>query len=383
MRRAAIVGGGPGGLAAARALRATGVDVVIIERDDDQEHAGVGITLWPNGTYALDCLGALASVRREAAIMTSMAMRTGRDRRLFHLELDADSAPARYPSLSLTRARLIDCLRDGLELAVVRGNVSAYSVARDGVTVRLESGRRIEADYLVGADGERSLVRRQLFGAAPSKHAGYLVWRGVAPLQPYGTSAICWLGRGIQFGAFPLPQQQTYWFATAPIAAATPATPAWNAELGAMFAGWPQRVREIIGATDPERLVLTHPFVYPPLKSWASGPVVLVGDAAHPMEPTLGQGACLAFEDAVVLAKSLQAHQDIGAAGACYVAARLKRANGLASQAHAFGRTGQWRSALACGLRNLAIAATPHAFHRNQIAVMFSWRAGGGALKPP
>lgn len=376
LRSAVIIGGGPGGLAAARALRAAGFTVTVIERDHGREQAGVGITLWPNGTDALDRLGVLAAVRAEAAPMTSMAMRTDRDRLLFALDLNAElGAGPHYPSLALTRAALIDCLRQGLQDAIVEGAAVSFSLECNGIAVKLEDGRRIEADYLVGADGERSMVRRQLFGPAPGRHAGYLVWRGVAPIQPYGSSGICWLGKGIQFGAFPLPGGETYWFATAFVASASLQAADQRAALGVLFADWPSPIREIMRTTDAARLILTHPFAYPRLASWTRGPVALIGDAAHPIEPTLGQGACLAFEDAVVLAQSLKAHHALDAAGANYVAARLQRANELAARAHGFGRTGKWRSAIACALRNFAIAATPGSLHRSQIASMFSWRA--------
>lgn len=376
MRKIVIVGGGPAGLAAARALHSIALEVVVVERNDYQDGGGAGIALWPNGTRALDQLGVLAAIRRRAAAISEMAMRTNRDRLLFGLKLFADTAiPGGYPSLALTRAHLIGCLRDGLDAEIVRGSAASRFSVEDGrVAVKLENSREIVADYLIGADGERSTVRRQLLGPAPGRHAGYVVWRGVAPIQPYGATGICWLGKGIQFGTFPLPLRHTYWFATA-LTASGSLTPTADqiAELGALFGDWPRPICEIIAATSPDRLVLTHPFVYPRLPSWAHGPVALVGDAAHPLEPTLGQGACLAFEDAVVLTQSLRAHTDVRQASAHYVAARLKRANRLVAQAHAFGRVGKWKSGLACGLRNLAIAGTPSALHRNQIATMFAW----------
>jgi 2-polyprenyl-6-methoxyphenol hydroxylase-like FAD-dependent oxidoreductase len=374
LRRAVIIGGGPGGLAAARALRAAGFAVTVIECDHDNKRVGVGITLWPNGTDALDQLGAFATLRSKAATMTSMALRTDRDRLLFALDLNAElDASPRYPSLTLTRAALIDCLREGLQEVIVDGTAVSFSLECNSVVVKLKDGRRVEADYLVGADGERSMVRRQLFGRALGRHAGYLVWRGVARIQPYGSSAICWLGKGIQFGAFPLPGGETYWFATTLVAFSSPQAVDQKAALGVLFADWPNPIREIIRTTDAARLVLTHPFAYSRLQSWTRGPVALVGDAAHPLEPTLGQGACLAFEDAVVLAQSLKEHA-LDAAGAYYVAARLHRANELAARAHAFGRSSTWRGVIACGLRNFAIAVTPGSLHRSQIASMSSWR---------
>jgi 2-polyprenyl-6-methoxyphenol hydroxylase-like FAD-dependent oxidoreductase len=373
-RKAIVAGGGPGGLAAACALADVGFRVTVIERaPPGQARVGVGITLWPNGTRALGKLGVLGAVLRCAAPISSIAMRTQSNTLLFGVELGADDGlSGGYPSLALTRSDLIRCLRNGLQAEIVEGCAASFFPAGDEIAVRLDDGRELVGDCLVGADGERSLLRRQLFGPAPGRHAGYVVWRGVAPIQPFGTAGLSWLGKGIQFGAFPLPMQRTYWFATALAASARDPAANPSAELGALFADWPHGIRDVIATTDPAALVLTHTFVYPRLKTWASGQMALLGDAAHPLEPTLGQGACLAFEDALVLAECLRKHADISEACARYFARRQKRAEGLVARAHTFGRVGKWRSPLTCSLRDLAIAATPATLHRSQIAAMFA-----------
>jgi 2-polyprenyl-6-methoxyphenol hydroxylase-like FAD-dependent oxidoreductase len=135
-RKVAIVGGGPGGLAAARALHAIGLEVVVVERSAEDNRAGVCITVWPNGTQALERLGVLGAVRSQSAEISALAIRTDRDRLLFELRLNSESLPP-YPSLALIRQAMIDCLRDGLQATIIRGNAVGFLVENGRVKRRI------------------------------------------------------------------------------------------------------------------------------------------------------------------------------------------------------------------------------------------------------
>jgi 2-polyprenyl-6-methoxyphenol hydroxylase-like FAD-dependent oxidoreductase len=213
---------------------------------------------------------------------------------------------------------------------VVNG-VDVREVEQDpaGVTVKAADGRTWRAELLVGADGVNSAVRWAVFGAvAKPVYAGYTAWRGVAA-APAGATAVSgeiW-GDGARFGSAAMTEGRAYWYATATMAAGGRSQPAEEkAELRRRFAGWPADSLALIEATD-ESVILRHDIVQlrPDLATFVRGRVALLGDAAHAMTPDLGQGACLALEDAVVLAAAVGAAGLPAADGAAGMPAALRR----------------------------------------------------------
>ena len=158
----------------------------------------------------------------------------------------------------------------------------------------------------------------------------------------------------------PIDGTRLYWYATANAPAGKKA-PAGRVQftLLHLFGGWCRPVQAAIDAT-PEREIL-HDDVFdrPPPGRWGCGSVTLLGDAAHPMTPDLGQGACQAIEDAVVLAEELARNEDVGRALRCYEARRAPRARWFVRKAHRLGAIGQWQGALACLARDLGARLTP------------------------
>ena len=161
-------------------------------------------------------------------------------------------------------------------------------------------------------------------------------------------------GAGLRFGLVPIGFDELYWFATAntPAGGKDGALPE---ELLARFGAWHDPIPAVLRATPVERIIRTDIADRVPVTKWTSARVALLGDAAHPMTPNLGQGACQAIEDAVVLATLLGGGADVSAALREYEARRVARANGVVTQAHRFGALGQWESGVARALRDGAM----------------------------
>src|SRR5262249_11520121 len=179
-----------------------------------------------------------------------------------------------------------------------------------GVTASFADGRQARGSVLIGADGLRSVVRRQLFDASAPRYAGFSAWRAVVP-APTGFAAPAgeYWGRGQEFGIIPLSVQRVYWFATHTQLETPQDVSTTDSEqkqgLFTRFQRWFPAVPALIEATPDAAILRNDIYDRPPLAVWTCGRVALLGDAAHPMTPNLGQGACQALEDAIALAASL------------------------------------------------------------------------------
>jgi 2-polyprenyl-6-methoxyphenol hydroxylase-like FAD-dependent oxidoreductase len=352
------VGGGIAGLSAAISLRRIGFDVAVYERAPELSEVGAGISLWANALRALDYIGAGNAVRAACMRMTQSELRTRRGFRVAGaFRADALEAYLRMsPAVAMIhRADLIAALVSCLPPGIARCGCECVSVEqRDNkAIVRFANQHVDEADVVIGADGIRSAVRTALFGQEEPRYAGYTCWRGVCP-RPAAVPAGYfgeWWGRGQRFGITTLPGDRVYWFATrnAPSGETAPDQPAHVAEL---FGEWADPVPELIAATPDGKLLHNDIVDRPPMRIWSRGRIGLIGDAAHPTTPNLGQGGCMAIEDAVVLARSLHNTADVAGAIEAFTRERYPRTRRIAAESWRLGALGQRQGRLTCWMRD-------------------------------
>jgi 2-polyprenyl-6-methoxyphenol hydroxylase-like FAD-dependent oxidoreductase len=198
-------------------------------------------------------------------------------------------------------------------------------------------------------------------GDEPLRYAGYTAWRSLAEdidIDRTDRFTETW-GPGQRFGIVPIGGRRVYWFAVADAPAGARDSGDPRPALAARFAGWHAPIEAIIAATGPERILRTDTHDRVPIDRWVDGRVALLGDAAHPMTPDLGQGGCQAIEDAVVLADALTREPDMAAALASYQARRVARANSFVVRSHRFGQMAHVRAAPLRWLRDQALRAVP------------------------
>lgn len=367
--KAIVIGGGIGGLSCAIALRKVGWEADVYEKSAELTESGAGIVLAANAMKALERLGAADQVRAAGAAVGVAELRRWDGKLLTRLPVEKQALRYGTPSYLVHRGTLQRILYEQATAVGVRvyagklcAEVSKYG---DGAEVRFSDGTEVYGDVVIGADGYRSAIREQLFGHAALRYSGYKAVRGIARLEDarYPLSAgggFEALGPGTRFGFSHLGEGRIFWFAAINAAEGQGAamTQEEHKQLALrQFEDWYAPVPAVVEAT-PSSALLTHAiYDLPPLKQWSKGYVTLLGDAAHPMLPNLGQGGAQAMEDALVLANTLRdkpAGKDLVKALQAYEQARLPRVRRIVAQSRMMGRMMQLESPLSLAARNLA-----------------------------
>jgi 2-polyprenyl-6-methoxyphenol hydroxylase-like FAD-dependent oxidoreductase len=381
-----IAGAGIGGLTAAIALRHAGFEVDVFERAPELREIGAGLLLAANAQKALGELGLAKEVAHLGTPATAGEIRSWRGEVLASIPAAELEQKFGVPSAAVHRADLQSLLVREVGEGTLRlgSEVKGFEQEdKGGVRVSLAGGEE-HADVLVGADGLHSKVRAALFGPEKPRYAGYTAWRAVVEpkeqLLPWGRGIESW-GRGARFGCAHIGRGRIYWFATknAPEGEkdgrpGSPAAP--KATLLRLFGDWHSPIGELVEATDEHTILRTDIYDREPLGgSWGEGPVTLVGDAAHPMTPNLGQGACQGIEDAVVLARCLREGGATAGALRRYERARSDRVAIVVRRSRRVGRVGQLENPLLCRLRDRVLASVPPKVQLRQLEEVVGFEA--------
>jgi 2-polyprenyl-6-methoxyphenol hydroxylase-like FAD-dependent oxidoreductase len=363
-KTAIVIGGGIGGVTATYALRGVGVDAHVYEQADDLRkiYVGSGIHLWNNAMRALKEIGMAGPVEESAgpaAVVERMQIMTHKGKVMGDVPLGDIGRRIGGHCIGINRAELLPTLGAQLDpgVLVLGAKCVDFTDDGDGVTARFEDGREERADFLVGADGVQSIVRKKLLGDSPPRYAGYTIWQGITDFPgeeaPIGLFPIIY-GPGLRFAYYRVNEQRLYWFAVA------------NAEEGGKdpegsrkpmllerFRDWPGPIRDMIESTQEGVIHRRDLYDRDPVKKWGEGRVTLLGDAAHAMTFDVGQGAGQSIEDALVLSKYISTIPDIPSALRAYEARRQPRTAHMQKLSRFVGRIGKWDNPAAMRLREL------------------------------
>ena len=340
--KALIVGGGIGGLSAARELALRGIPARVLERAPQLNPVGAGIIMNPNAMRVLERNGLAARVRADSWPYLTRETRDASGRLLalrdYRPLYDAGKLA---PGALVHRAHLLDVLYRSLPPGTVTfgksGGASDFT----------------DEELVIGADGIHSQIRKELFGDAPRRYMGYrshrLVMENVAGVRCFTE----YLGRGQRIGLVPIGEHRLYvWttFNSPPDERPAPALARQFAQFTA-----PELVRLFSALPPPESIIITE-IEELWAENWFHKNIVLLGDAAHALTPNIGQGAGMAMEDAAVLAEELAAGGKIEDALGRYVRRRRPRVETVMRISREVGRDGQRSGALGCWLRNRRVA---------------------------
>jgi FAD-dependent urate hydroxylase len=360
--RAMVIGGGLAGTATALALSRAGISADVYEATEPADGSGAWLTLASNGLDALAPLDLAESVAAAGFPTPSMVMRDASGRRL----VEFPSSALRSDGLQTTTIRRADLYRTLREEAVRCGVAISYGtrlteaqpLPGGGVRARFSDGSEATADLLIGADGLRSRTRSIIDPAAAApRYTGLLnvggYARGLDLGERPGAMQFCF-GRRCFLGYVTSPDGDVWWFANPPsrrdptraeLAADTPE--AWRPRLRGLFDGDALPLPDLLDATD-ELFAGWPTYDIPRVPVWHRDGMVLVGDAVHAASPASGQGASMAFEDALTLARCLRDRRSVGDAFATYEQLRRPRVQKVVARgkrtgnAKAPGPVGRW-----------------------------------------
>jgi salicylate hydroxylase len=353
--RVVIIGAGIGGLTAAAALRRFGMEVEVYEQAPQLGEVGAGLQIGPNAVKVIAALGLEEQLLETASEPTNIVSLDWKDANLRFREplraISQQAYGARY--LTAHRADLHRLLQSRVPESSVHLNatLTKMSSTSSGAVATFQDGREVECDVLVGADGIHSVVRANLFGEQPARFTNQICWRAQIPMDavptrvgPGGSVHLehgeysGWIGPTGHVICYPIRAGKTLnifagrvsetWLAESWV------TPSANEELLEAYSGWNEALLGMLKKAD--RCFKWGIYDRDPLKHWVSGRTALLGDAAHPMMPTLAQGAAISIEDGYALARNLAAaNGDTDSGLAAYERERVPRASAVQLQARA------------------------------------------------
>ena len=340
----AIIGAGIGGMTAAVTLAKMGVKVSIFEQAPELSEVGAGLTITPNATKGLMYLGLEKQMNEVGMAHTQQGVR--------HFETGEMIVPLERGEIMLEkygayqfqahRADVHNVLIDELKLhnsntIYTNHELIDLNEKNNSVELVFSNNETYEVDFVIGADGNRSAVRKIILGDDDPQFAGYVAWRGLVPVELLGEDdfdecgSSAFIAPGRVFARYLVRNGELYNYV------AFLATDEWAEEGWAIpskvdivmdiFSDYNQQVKNIIAATPASDLFKWGIFAREPVSKWSTKNITLLGDAAHPLEPFMGQGASLAIEDGVVLGRIIEDSESSDEIVSRYEAARIERAH--------------------------------------------------------
>lgn len=364
--RVLVIGGGIGGLAAAAALRAGGAPVEVFERQPELRELGTGVGIQRVAAQALSMLG-LQDALREISGPGFKALRlvSWRDGRTL------TEVPWHREVVAVHRGELLEIIARAVgDPGVIHCGMECVGFRQDatGVSALFADGHEERGAALVGADGLQSVIRTSVIGDGPPRYPGATVWRALPEFthkslgrdyaqQVYGPASI--------FGMFPVDQRLFWWGSQIRPEGAVDPPAGRKRDLLDTFAGWPAGVPEVIEATPEDQIFHQDLYDRKPLEHWCDGRVTLLGDAAHPTTPTLGQGAGMAIEDGVVLGRELSAVGRLSVPGAVeaafasYERKRIPRTSLIVTRSGRLSKVSHLKHPVSLFMRERVLSAMP------------------------
>jgi len=350
--RILIVGGGIAGLGLCRALLQQGVVPDIIERVSSWPSGGTGLYIPGNGVRALEALGVADQVLARALRMSHQRILDHTGRQLAEVEL-AQMWGGVGPCIGIPRRELHRVLLESTAGVPIRLGTSVTGLRQhdDKVHVTFTNGSTGRYDLVIGADGIHSRVRQLLAGDIPPRHLGQLSWRFLVDFSGAVDTWTVMLGPQRAFLMMPVGPNRLYCYADVATFATGDPTKGDHLRFQALFGDFAEPVPSILRQLDGVDAIHFAPIEEIALDSWERGRVLLVGDAAHAMSPNMAEGASMALEDALVLARMLRTHGSPEESVSAFIERRRPRIHWVQQRTHRRDRVRR----LPARLRNVAL----------------------------
>ncbi|PTI28403.1 MULTISPECIES: FAD-dependent monooxygenase [Mammaliicoccus] len=348
----AVIGAGIGGLTAAGLLCQTGHDVYVYEKRNNLDQVGAGVGIGSNVLKALKQYKMAYAIEQEGQSLRKIEIKSDLDEFLNALMMNQDD----NLNVTIHRNVLHEILKTHVpkERILLNHKLTEFKQTPDSVRLYFENGVEEQFDLVIAADGIHSVVRTNIYPKSTAKYAGYTCFRGVVneKLNLEQDEALEYWGHKGRFGIVPLKDNELYWFCTMNAKENDLQFKSFEKpHLQAYFNQFPNEVRKVLDAQEETGILQHDMYDLVPLKSFVSGRVVLLGDAAHATTPNMGQGAGQAIEDAVTLT-NLISDRDIESALTRYDKIRTKHTKKVILKSRKIGKSAQTSSTLKIKIRN-------------------------------
>ena len=369
-KKIAVIGGGIAGLTFAITMKDKGYTCVVFEKAPEFKEIGAAISVFPNALRVFEDLGFVDEILNNSGHATTGHMKIPKGKSLVVRQLNYE-----YPIVCIHRGELLQILlskTDGIEKHTDHELAGIEKMEDGKLNVRFVNGKEYIFDAVVGADGLHSKTREYVINDGKPIFRGYNIWRGIAESDFSVGFASETQGRGQRVGIVPIKEGVYGWWATANEAFMQDDEPEGSkAKLQRLFGDWHDPIPELMQKSE---VILKNSLMdRPPTKGWNKDNVVLVGDAAHPTTPNLGQGGCTAIEGAYLLARSIQKQGLTKSAYDQYEAIHFPRVKDVNLVSLKFGEVGQYSNPIAVSLRNMMYRIIPSKFTMRLMDKYFSY----------
>lgn len=367
----AIVGGGIGGLTTALALKQNGQDVTIYESASEIKPVGAGILLAINAMQVYKNLGIHKKIEKAGAIVSNIQTTDAQLNTISATKLSHFENKYGVCSVAIHRADLHTILADEIGWENIKLSKRLINIEEGNeFKLHFEDGSSINCDVLIGADGIKSVVRKQLFDEVTFRDTKQRCWRGVCEFDStskYNQIAIESWGKGKRFGFVEIGKNKVYWYAVIKDTMMKE-----NYDLSDLFNEFHPEIVKIINETPKDNIIFSDIKDLQPINQWQKGKVCLVGDAAHATTPNMGQGACQAIEDAYVIGKLFGQEKSVEAVFTQYEKLRLEKAHYIINTSWTIGKVAHYENSIAIWARNFLVKNTPTNIVEKQLNKVFS-----------
>jgi 2-polyprenyl-6-methoxyphenol hydroxylase-like FAD-dependent oxidoreductase len=378
MKNIAIIGGGIGGLCTAIALQKQGYSVKVYESAPYIKPLGAGLGLAANAIKALLDIGIGQDILKAGNVLSSFEIVNQKGKLITKTDSLKVSKQFGTDNFTIHRADLHAVLLKHLAPGTLELGKSCTEAIQDdyGVEIRFKDSTTSAADCLIAIDGIHSQIRHQLLPQSKPRYAGYTCWRAVIEKQPENFNSAkateTWGTKG-RFGIVPLSGNRIYWFACLNAAYNDKRFAAFTIDdLKRNFQDYHAPIPQILSFTQDSQLIHNDIIDIKPIKQFAFGKIVLAGDAAHATTPNMGQGACQAIEDAIVLAHCIKQNSSIEEAFRAFERKRLNRTTKIVNTSWQVGKIAQVENSLMASVRDAVLRLVPASVNDKQLQFLYN-----------
>lgn len=369
--KVAIIGAGIAGLTTAIALQQAGIFCVIYESAPAIKPLGAGLTLAANAMKVLAKLGLVEEILAKGKLLKAFNILDDKGKTITQTNSSVFRSEYGADNFAIHRADLHQVLLSRISPDTLHLNKQILNLEQQNskVILHFTDGSTAEADYLLACDGIHSVVRKKVLPEATPRYAGYTCWRAVVDMPHLSQAdALETWGPAGRFGMVPVSKGRIYYFACISVPQPNSNLKKFTiSDLIHCFKEYHDPIPEILQQTRNEQLIWSDIYDLKPLRRFAYGNILLLGDAAHATTPNLGQGACQAIEDAVILATLWKQNIQVEETFAQFEKKRLARTHFVTTQSRRVGEIAQIQNPLLASLRNSVLRVLPASFQEKNV----------------